>query len=346
MLKYAPMTPSDQFHSYIKDCKTIFITASRPLDLDCVASSLLLKKHLEQLGKKVKAKFPKKFLQSQIEFYNHLPYFSELENGDTAQDLKKQNFDCLILVDGSSWGQFHQEVGKSDIPVPQSFKKSIQIDHHNQKSLLGDLAIINSKASSTAEVILMQIIPEDKITPEIATLAYSAIIGDTGNFRWETTPQTLRLGAMLLEKGAKPEETIEKYFFSKSKTHMEMTAYAINNTRYRDDLKSTFLLMPYSKIEKDGISEEELHELGVTFTLNIAYAVRGYPRGFYVEEEEPGIISISSRGSNVYNKISLPEVLADVTPSSGGHFNAAGAKLKGDFDVTVQSLIKALQSTL
>ncbi len=341
------MPLSDQFHNYIKDSKQIFIIPSRPLDLDCVASSLLLKKYLEQLGKKVRAKFPKKIIAAQRGFYQHLPYFNELEDGDTAEDLKNQNFDCLILLDGSTWGQFHQDLELHSVPDPKTLPKVIQIDHHEkQEQPLGDLTIIDKNASSTAEVLFSQIIPVERLTPELATLGYAALIGDTGNFRWHTVPNTLELAANLLKKGADPAETLEKYFFSKSKDELEMIAFAIENIEYEDNLGSVFLSLPFSAIKEEGIDTAKLRALKDSFNHELSFAIKGYPRGFLIYEDEPGVITISARGSVIYNKINLPNLLAKVTESSGGHFNAAGAKLKGDFNSILEALIAALKTTL
>lgn len=67
-------------------------------------------------------------------------------------------------------------------------------------------------SSSTVEIIIREILPASFLDSKLATLAYAGISGDTGNFRWNFTAKTLKLASLLLEKGAKYLEVIEKSF--------------------------------------------------------------------------------------------------------------------------------------
>jgi len=199
------------------------------------------------------------------------------------------------------------------------------------------------KAAAVAEIILTEIVPKDFVDKNVATLGYAAVAGDTGNFRWNFSPETLRLAAMLLERGADTLLFLDKYFFSKTKTYFEMLAFAVENVEYFDDLGTAFLFLPYEKLHEAGFDKEGLKEIKQAFNQEFARAVIGYPRGFIMYEEWPGKVHVHARGANLRNKINLPELLADIGGNCGGHFHAAGLQIEGDFEEVKKSLIGALR---
>src|SRR5213593_4730356 len=81
---------------------------------------------------------------------------------------------------------------------------AINVDHHHDNSRFGQINLIDSTASSTAEV-LRDVFRElgVELTPEIAEAMYIALVTDTGRFQYtNTTPKALRLAAELVEAGA------------------------------------------------------------------------------------------------------------------------------------------------
>lgn len=341
------MTPKD-FLKLIEKDKTFLIIPSRPLDFDCVGSGLILKKYLESLGKKVSLMFPRKIEKWEEDYYKFLPYFSEIEGKDTREILSHKNADVLIFLDGTNLVQFYDsEKDASNPPDLNVYDKRIHIDHHleNPESL-GTVMIKDNKSSSTAEIILTKIIPQEILDGQLATLGYAALAGDTGNFRWNFNPSVFALAGKLLDKGARSLEIVEKLFYLRSKTYMEMLAYAIKNTEYPDNLGTSFLFMPYQKIRDDHIDGYKLSQLKDAFRLEVAKSIKGYPRGIMMYEEIPGKIYISARGSNLYNKINMPKMFAGMGGNSGGHFNACGLELKGDFEKVKEELLELLAKYL
>src|SRR5205823_3640268 len=78
-------------------------------------------------------------------------------------------------------------------------KELIWIDHHASNPGAGTIPFIDSKASSTAEMVfrLMQRMGGEIPAPAAACL-YAGVVTDTGRFQYEaTSPETLRLAAEL-----------------------------------------------------------------------------------------------------------------------------------------------------
>lgn len=336
-----------RFLEIVENIKTVLIIASRPLDFDCLGSGLVLKKYLESLGKKVTLMWPGKMSKEEKDFNSFLPYFEEVVDQDTREVLAKKNFDLLILVDGANFGQFYDYDKSGETPFLRNYDQRVWVDHHQMSpEKLGTEIFKDSKASSTMEVILEQILPEDFIDKNIATLSYAALVGDTGNFQWNFSPKTLTLASMLLEKGAEVLIILDKYFSSKTKTYLKMLSYAIENVEYFDDLKTVFLFLPFQKLQTDNIDEVKLADLKRAFKIEISKSIQGYSRGIVIYETQFGKIGISARGNNLSNKISFPKFLAELGGNSGGHFHAAGAHIEGDFTEIKAKLLDLVKKYL
>lgn len=336
----------DSFQEYLKNEQTVLIIASRPLDFDCLGSGLILKKYLESLGKKVTLRHGSNLSAEEKSYYSVLPFFEEIIFGDTREVLSKKQFDVLIFIDGTNLVQYYDENTLLERPNLNIYEKRIHIDHHlSLPEKLGTWTL-QKKLSSTAEVILTEIIPEDFINQDIANLGYAAIVGDTGNFKWSFQPETMALAAKLLKKGASFLEIIDRFFFSRTRIYVEMLAYGINNCEYNEELQTQFLFMPYAKLQQDHFSPHKLSVLKEAFQEDVARTVKDFPRGFMVYEEKPGKVVISARGNNLTNKINLPQMLREIGGNGGGHLNACRAEVAGDFEEMKQQLIELIRKYL
>lgn len=339
----------NKFNDYVQDSKKILLITSQPADADCVSSGLVMKKYLEHLGKTVTFMFPRELTRDNVDFLSYLPYFEEFTAGDTRDVIEKGDFDTLVLLDGTNWEQFYDYKNET-LPKPplDKTKKIIQIDHHlGNPEDLATFQIKNSKASSTIEIILMEVVPEDFIDAKLATLAYAGLVGDTGNFKWNFNTNTMKVASLLLDKGAETQEILDKMFFSKSREFLEQEAYAIQKTEYDEELHAQFLYLSIEIKKADGISEDKVDTLKNAYQSDISRSVPGYFIGFVINENpKRGTIHIGARGSNLNNKVSLPKMFAKMGGNGGGHFNAAGMDCVGNFDEIVKQLKATLRASL
>lgn len=339
------------FNEYIEGSKKIIIITSQPLDPDCISSGILLKKYLEYLKYDVTFRFPRELTKEEIEQYDYIPFYEEFTKNakDTRDILTESNFDTLILLDGVNWIQFYDSKNTT-LPTPllDKSKKIIQIDHHpGDPENLTQLQIKNVKASSVTEILINDVLPENFLTTELSTLAYIGIMGDTGNFNWNFTSNTMEVAAKLLNKGVNPTEAIDKMFFTKKREYMEMLKYCLENIEYDDELKTIFLLLSFDKLKIDNIDANLYKILIKAFIEHIAKHIKGYERGLVISEpEEKGLIRVNARGNNSTNKINLPELFKIVGGNGGGHFNASGMQTKSEFKQFVLTLKQEIKSKL
>lgn len=339
---------SDIFKSLVQNKEKFLVIGSRRLDFDCIGSGLIIKKYLEHLGKQATFVYPRKIDFEEKERYKFLPYFEEVIDEDTRTFLKGKKYDCLILVDGISLSQFYDTRLSSDNPPDfSSIPHQFRIDHHLESSATLDIdCICDIEASSTSSLIIEKIIPESFIDSKIATLALAGLVDDTGNFCWNFYAQSFKTAAALLEKGADALTIVDRINFYGDIKYFEMLAYAINNSLHDGKLATSFLFLPFEKIKKDKINSKKLDNVSEAFKEKLASRVKGYARGFMIDETIRGNISISARGNSLTNQINLPKLLTELGGKGGGHFNACGYEIKGDFDDIKDRLILLIKKHL
>lgn len=333
---------------YARDFEKVLVVCSVPLDFDCVSSGLMMKKYLESLGKSVKVIHPAKPTQRDLNYHKFLPYFEEIEFVDTREVLDKNKFDLMVLVDGGNIWQFTDDSLMNVAPLDLSkVANRLHIDHHQKTSdPLGTETIHRIEVSSTAELVLLEIIPEEFIDEEIATLGYAGILGDTLNFRWNFFPTTFKMAAKLLEKEARAEEILQQMFFARSKRSLELLAWVIGHAEFNDELRTSFLFLSNEAIKEMALSNDEMDELKQIFKDEVAKVVEGYDRGVIVYEETKGKTKISARGNNLKNQINMPEMFNQMGASGGGHFNACGFSISGEFEEIREKIFSAIKSSL
>jgi phosphoesterase RecJ-like protein len=118
-------------------------------------------------------------------------------------------------------------------PVHERAARVINIDHHQDNTRFGDLNLIVPHASSTAEV-LMSVIEAAGIglTPEIAAPLYAGMVTDTGRFGYtNTSPQTHRAAARLLEAGADHAELARRLYEDQPLDRLLLMGRALDRSR-------------------------------------------------------------------------------------------------------------------
>jgi bifunctional oligoribonuclease and PAP phosphatase NrnA len=90
----------------------------------------------------------------------------------------------------------------------------INIDHHHDNTRFGDVNLVETSASSTAEIVYeLAIALGAEITPEMAAALYVGLITDTGKFMYENTnAQTHRIAAELIDAGVAVDDTYRRLY--------------------------------------------------------------------------------------------------------------------------------------
>jgi phosphoesterase RecJ-like protein len=100
--------------------------------------------------------------------------------------------------------------------VAGRFARVVNIDHHHDNTLFGDVNLVDPEASCTAEIVAALLDEAGIPLAEGAALAlYVGLVTDTGRFQYvNTTPRAHRLAARLLEEGVQPALVFSTLFES------------------------------------------------------------------------------------------------------------------------------------
>src|SRR5919205_298261 len=92
----------------------------------------------------------------------------------------------------------------------------VNIDHHSTTALFGTINWIDSTASAVGEMIynLCKALGV-RVTKEIATCVYTALLTDTGSFHFSnTTERTFKIASELVRRGVEPAAVSQALFYS------------------------------------------------------------------------------------------------------------------------------------
>jgi phosphoesterase RecJ-like protein len=114
----------------------------------------------------------------------------------------------------------------------------INIDHHHDNTLFGDVNLVDVAASSTAEIVYeLALALGLTITPEMASALYVGLVTDTGKFMYENTnANTHRIAAELIDAGVPVDDTYRRLYEHVPLEKLRLVSRALNGIeRYCDD---------------------------------------------------------------------------------------------------------------
>ena len=213
------------------------------------------------------------------------------------------------------------------------------IDHHATNRVEAKNTIIDGSAAANCEIIY-HIIQElgVEITRPIANAIYTGISTDTGCFKYSnTTPQTLRLAADIIEIGCDSAYINKLMFDTKSKAKLRLEKEIYENITYCADGRCAIIYTTLDMQAKLGVSSDELEGLA-----SIPRQIEGVSVGITMREKEGGIFKVSVRtNSEVINAADFCAKFG-----GGGHREASGCTIKGSLEEARQTLIAAVEEAI
>lgn len=316
----------DCVNNIIKSSKNILIISHVNPDGDALGSMCgLYGAILENFKKKADmmaiSKIP--------DVYSYLPYLSEVKNIEDFD--KSREYDLVINVDVASMDRI------CDAKILfEKAKHTINFDHHKTNIGYGEINIINPDASSTGEVLFDCFNKMNwKLNLDIATCLYTAILTDTGSFRFDNTkPSTFESTAKLVEIGVNPCDIYKKVYESDSKTLVMFQAHCISKAKFLDDDKIAYTLVYQKDMEKFSAGDDCME--GLTEKLRAIVTTRV---AFVAKEMKSGATKVSMR-SKFADVAKICEVFG-----GGGHKFAAGCTIKAPVDVAARKILEEIKKS-
>ena len=319
----------DDVLALIQDNNRFFVTTHLGPDGDALGSQLALGQFLEKMGKSVV------MVNSDEQDYNldWMPGVDRVEvfDNSVSQHEALAEADVAFVLDTND----EERIGKVGSLVRDANATTVLIDHHLEPERWFDVLFVRETAAATGEMIyeIIEEIDPDLIDEEIATTLYTAIMTDTGSFRYSSvTPGLHRIIADILERGeVEPAPIHEATYDQKSMPGLRLLGRMLNRIRLRYNGQLGYSVVTQRMVEDTGASWDDKQGF-----VNDVLSIEGVKTALLFSETDDGS-KISFR--------SEADVRVDEWArhfGGGGHRNAAGAYVKRPtFEKTIEDVIDA-----
>lgn len=310
----------------------IVITAHKNPDGDAVGSTLGLFHYLKSEGKNVCVVLPDSF----PDFLAWMPGADEIILYDKNKKEADMLFSSATIIFCLDYNRTDR-TGDMENSIVSSPAKKILIDHHPHPEGNFDVLYSDTSSCATSEMIFRLISvngKENKINAGCAACLYAGIMTDSGNFRFpNTTAETHKAVAALLEKGARHDEIYTHVFETSTEDRLRLLGYAISNKMtVLKDLKTAYFVLTKDELNRYNYQKgdtEGMVNYGLTIKGIVASAI-------FVEQD--GIIKVSFRSKG---KVAVNE-LSSAHFNGGGHVNAAGGRSNDSLEETLNRFLQVL----
>lgn len=300
----------------IKAAKTALVVSHVDPDGDAIGCLLALGMMLEKAGLKTTLYSADGVPRN----YQFLPGAEKIKN--TLPSF--EHFHLAFAADASDFDRLGENINLKEIA-----KTIVNIDHHPDNALFGEINYVESK-SSTAELVynLCKFL-RIKIDGKIAECLYAALITDTGNFRYEnTSPDSFSMARELLRAGVKTQEITTKIYDTRSVASLRISSAALMNLEVSPGRKAAWAFVTEEMMKKAGAKNEDL--IGLVDQIR---SLEGIETAVFFRQEKDKIkINFRSKAN-----VNVSEIAAIF--GGGGHAKAAGAVIAGGMEEVKQKVI-------
>ena len=312
----------------IKKANKILLNCHRNPDPDSIGSALAVKCVLKEMGKETTVVCPTDELYENVNF---LKGYDEIKINFNFKAADYSLYDLFIVVDSASWSQ----VSGFNNPNIEA-EKLIVIDHHLTNEGFGNINLVDSDVTSTAEILYS--IFEDwgvKLDSETADCLMAGIVGDTGAFRYPGAGQrTFFIAGKLMELGADKDRAIHQLYRSEPYELIKFYGEVLSKVEIDRDRRFVWAAISYETYEKLGKPVIAKESSASMFTQ----VVKGTDFGFVALEQEKNKLSISLRSRNGFDTSEIAVELG-----GGGHIYASGARIDLPFEQAVEKLLQTVR---
>ncbi len=327
------LTIPDEIVDVFRKGNHFIITSHVNLDGDALGSEIALFLMLKQMKKDVRI-----INQDQTpSIYQFLPAVQEIinterrDNHDIYFDVKPGTI--LVVLDSSSLER------SGDIPIDmKQVSFTVNIDHHPSNAYFGDYNYVDTEASSVGEILFrLGRQMKCKIDEQIAISLYTAIVTDTGSFRYaNTNAGTFRVAAHLVHSGANPNRIADDIYNKKAASSLKILGEALRNLKIDSSYRISWTVITRDMIDKMQSKDEETEGI-----VDKILSVKDVQVSALFRETKREDIKISFRSKGEFNVDLFARLFG-----GGGHPNAAGCQFKGDINEAVQKVITELKKEL
>jgi len=287
-----------------------FVVASHQgPDGDAISSTLALSLALRELGKQVVA-FNRDGLPADYDF---LPGAETIT--DTIAD--DAHFDVGFVLDAG-------ELKRAGTFLRDRCTTLINVDHHAYSEDFGEICYVDIEACATG-LLVYRILREGgfSISSDVAKCIYTAILADTGSFRYSNAnPEAFQTASEMVALGVKPWEIAAGLYESRSEPRLRLLARALD----------TLSISPCGRFASVSVTTQMYQDTGSNSEhtdgfVNYPRSLRGVEVGLFFRQVGPDQFKVGFRSKGAVDVGALSRDLG-----GGGHHNAAGAMVEGSLE--------------
>ncbi len=326
------LTIKNKILEIIGEKEPVLILSHRNPDGDAIGSSLALALFFKRLDIPVDVMLPNEV----PDFLQWLPGYDLLSvyasNSEKGKELIK-GARTIVMLDFNEPGR----LGDMEPFITDSTAYKLLIDHHREPGSFTDAIISESWRGSVGEMIYLLI--QDLslsayLDKDIATCIYTAIMTDTGNFRYASSyPEIFTIVGDLIKCGIEKDEIFSQVYESYSSDRMMLMGYCMSERMVvLEDYHTAYISVSKKDLERFN------HKIGDTEGfVNIPFTIKGVKlTALFIEKNNHVKISLRSKGNfSVHD-------LAREHYRGGGHMNAAG----GESDLSMYDTLKHFENIL
>jgi len=302
----------------------ILIACHRTPDGDTVGAGLAVFLWLGEKGKKARV-----YCADPVPgLYRFLP-----GAGGVSSDFG-QPPEVLVAVDCASIDRIGGDAGG----MLKKVGAVINIDHHASNPMYGDLNLVVGNAGSTSELIVEILLESNQsVTREMADCLYTGIVTDTGQFSFDyTRPESLRMAALLMERGADFEGICARVFRKRTLARTKLIASALSSLRLYAGERIAVISIAQSVLKETGSTPDECENI-----VNYAVELECAEIGILLRETPDRDWKASLRASGAVDVSNIAMGFG-----GGGHAKAAGCTLPGPLADAEKKIVDASAAAL
>jgi phosphoesterase RecJ-like protein len=309
---------------FIRDHERFLVTTHIHPEGDAVGSEIALALFLKDLGKDVtivnSSPTPGNCLF--LTLARAILVFPEQFAPDATAGV-----DAVVIVDVNNWSH----VGPLAGTIRESGKPRLCIDHHRDAETgFADVIVADTRAAA-AGVMVYDLIRHMKgeITPPIAEAIYTAIVTDTGWFRFSNTDERVfRAAADLCTKGIDPF-AIYRQLSSRRWGGAKLIGSALSTLERTSGGKIAWIHVTQAMFDAAGADYEDGDGL-----LELIRPLEGLELCLIFKEIAGGRIKVSLRSNGKIDAFAIAK-----RHGGGGHRMAAGMTVEGPMGAAIGALI-------
>jgi bifunctional oligoribonuclease and PAP phosphatase NrnA len=214
----------------------------------------------------------------------------------------------------------------------------INIDHHPGNTEYGQLNWFDASASACGEMVydLVRALGV-RLTPEIATHIYLAILTDTGSFHYSNiTPRTFDICGAALEAGVDPVLVARNVYDSNNMGRLKLFGSVLSAMQIDNSGRMAIVYLDHEMARAAGGTYEDTEGL-----INLPLTVKEIQAVVFFKQTEGDEYRVSMRSKGDIDIGSIAKEFG-----GGGHKNAAGCTVSGPIDALQKMFVEKIEEAI